>query len=55
MLKFAMLWLQVLTQKHQFRWDDRKHDRTDVGFTPNVLPTQPKKQRRQQTRYTPGT
>ncbi|XP_066319188.1 uncharacterized protein [Miscanthus floridulus] len=33
----------------------RQQDRIDVGFTPNVLPSRPKRQRRPRYPYTPGS
>ncbi|XP_066323345.1 stress response protein NST1-like [Miscanthus floridulus] len=33
----------------------RQRDHTDVGYTPNVLPTNPKRQRRLRDPYTPGS
>ena len=37
---------------------DRTHqqrDHTDIGYTPNVLPTNPKRQRHPRDPYTPGS
>ena len=49
---YVVLHPQVAVATRQRRRGTRDH--TDVGYTPNLMPTAPKRQRKPKYPYTPG-